>query len=204
MAIRLFEVVHRIELDEQTRALLECLLSPQHQEHVRVSLHGLSQAISELVELVNSRNSTLEIISSVVVEVKETMPSKEELESALKQILNHVTKIGDDLSAHLDNIQKQNEAGNDINASLALAQQIAARLQSIDDVLPERMVPTPVDTNTAGTGGGGESGVGSEGGQGTGGSSAGSEGVGESEGTGTTAPLNEGGSSTNTEANGEE
>jgi len=66
------------------------------------------------------------------------MATKEELNAALDAVSTEITKLGDDLAAHLADLAAQIAAGGDVTDSLAKANAIAAKLQSIDDTLPER------------------------------------------------------------------
>lgn len=73
-----------------------------------------------------------------VKEIKKTMATKEELNAALDAVSAEITKLGDDLAARLAELTAQIAAGSDVTDSLAKANAIAAKLQSIDDTLPER------------------------------------------------------------------
>jgi hypothetical protein len=87
---------------------------------------------------------TVNKILNIVKEIRSTMATKEELNTALDQIVTNVTKLGEDLAAHLADLGEQIAAGNDVSDSLAKAQDIATRLQVIDETVPER-TPAPVE-----------------------------------------------------------
>lgn len=87
---------------------------------------------------------TINKILALVKEIKSTMATKEELNTALDAITTEVTKLGDDLAAHLADLSAQIAAGADVTDSLEKAQAIATKLQTIDDTVPER-TPPPVE-----------------------------------------------------------
>jgi hypothetical protein len=98
-------------------------------------LDGIASHLCKLDKIVTQ----LTRLTRITKETKETiMVTKEELNAALDAVSTEITKLGDDLAAQLATLEAQIAAGGDVSDSLAKANAIAAKLQAIDDTLPER------------------------------------------------------------------
>jgi hypothetical protein len=171
----LLEIAHRIFIDDDTKAFLKELLGVPD-DKLKKALADLSEAVNQLVQLTRANGNVLTSVARDVVEVKATMASKEELSASLALILDKIRKIGDDLTAYLQQIATDIAAGNDVSAQVAQAQQVAAGLQAIDDLIPERISSSLPGAGGSGAGSPSTGDGGSEGGA-TGGSGSSGGGV---------------------------
>jgi hypothetical protein len=83
---------------------------------------------------------TNEILARIM-EVKRTMVTKEQVEAFVEQLSQKVTKVGDDIVAHVNALRDQIAAGDDLSSTLTKLEGLGAQLQAVDDFIPER--PTP-------------------------------------------------------------
>lgn len=71
-------------------------------------------------------------------ELKSIMATKADVQAALDAVLTEVAKIGDDLSAHLADLEAKIAAGEDVTDLLTKSQEVATKLQEVDDLVPEK------------------------------------------------------------------
>ena len=122
----LFEVRHVIVIDDDTKQFLRELLQPSN------------TTVGILEEIRRSR----EALTTLIMEVQTKMASREELQAGIQQLVTKTGKLGEDLADYVRKIQEQIAAGQDFSNELNLVSQVATRLQSMDDILPERLVPS--------------------------------------------------------------
>lgn len=110
----------------------------QRQPTVTERLAEMHTHLCEIAKNQERDHRVLQRNHKLLKEIKNTMATKEELNAALDAVSTEITKLGDDLAAQLATLEAQIAAGGDVSDSLAKANAIAAKLQAIDDTLPER------------------------------------------------------------------
>lgn len=78
----------------------------------------------------------------LIKEVRNEMATKADVDAAVAAITTEVTKLGSDIAAHVQSLRDQIAAGQDLTDTLAALDGVAARLQAIDETIPEQTPPT--------------------------------------------------------------
>ena len=90
-----------------------------------------------------NRRILTEVLANLL-EVKRTMVTTAQVNSFVEELNQKLTKLGDDIVAHIGDLRDQISKGQDLSPTLAKLERLGTKLQELDDVIPERPTAAPV------------------------------------------------------------
>jgi hypothetical protein len=89
-----------------------------------------------------NRRILTEVLANLL-EVKRTMVTTAQVNSFVEELNQKLTKLGDDIVAHIGDLRDQISKGQDLSPTLAKLERLGTKLQELD-VIPERPTAAPV------------------------------------------------------------